>query len=273
MTPIYYYRISKIFLAISIALLFVSIGSVVSVIIVEFPMKLSLTSQGFENFVSYFSFSIKALTATLATFAIWLTLERLSQTERQIEAIMDNNKFNNYSKHQQEFIDYLKETSLFATLNKAEEVSPRVYIAPLYKVYYAENYVDFRPHMKDSVKRDIEVFYRKLDSSKMSTKDCKLESLPIDEIIEMSRIANDNVGELIEPLTENVVFRMKAKYGVAGLTNPPSPLQSMITRFQCLHKIFWTIVFYKNLLAFDGEIRAGGHFHDNYENYTKRLQV
>jgi len=273
MKPKYYSRVSKLFLALSILLFLISIGSAISTIITEYPLKLSINNQGFENIVIYFSFTIRTLTATLATFVIWLTLERLSQTERQIDAIMDNNKFNNYSKHQQEFIDQLKESSLFGYISIAENIAPRVFIAPLYKTYYAESYLDFKPHMKDKIKNDIEVFYKIITSSKMSEQGCNLANYPIDEILEISKSASEHVEELIIPNTETIILKIKMKHGVSGIVNPSSALQSVITRFQCLHKIFWTIAFYSSLLVFDGELRTWGHFQDNHENFMNNLGI
>ena len=195
MKPIYYFRISKLFLVASIALFLLSLVSAISIIITEYPLKLSLNNQGFANFVTYFSFTIKSLTATLATFAIWLTLERLSQTERQIDAMMDNNKFNNYTTHRQEFINHLKESSLFEYMSIAEKVSPHVFITPLYQTYYSESYLDFRPYMKVSIKNKIDTFYNKIINSNMSRKDCDLANYSISEIVEISNAASEDVEE------------------------------------------------------------------------------
>ena len=272
MTPIIYHRISRVFLFLSLALLVVSIGSAISVIVAEFPMRLSLNHQGFESFMIFFGFSIKALTATLATFAIWLTLERLSQTERQINAIVDNNKFNNYSKHLQDFIGYMKDTALFSALYEEEKMAHSIYLAPAYKTYYAETYETFRPRMKDSKRREIDMYYHEITSSVIGSKDCDLSTVPIAEINRISGIASGDVRELIIPLTQKVLSRMQLRY--SSLNMPIQQIQSAKDRFEELHVVSWTFAFYRTLLSFDGEIRGtGGYFQDNFERYENALGV
>jgi hypothetical protein len=272
MKPLYYNRTSKLFLYLSFGLFIFSITTAILVLSAEYPMSPSFNSQGFANFINIFSFPLKLLTASLATFVVWLTLERLAQTERQIDAITDNNKFNNYGKHLQDFIDHLKESSLFVCLYEEEKVTQRGVIAAVYKLYYAETYRDFKPHMKEIFRREIDGFLQELRKSKVSEVDCNLENTSIDEIIRISDMASEHVGELIEPLTQKVVLRIKMRYGILKTQN--QQIQSIINRFQRLHKIYWTIAFYRSLLSFDGTIEGvAGYYYDNYERYTKLLEV
>jgi len=273
MTLIHYRRFSNLILASSIVLFAISIVSTVIIIIAEFPLKLSLNPQGFENFFNYFSFPTKALTATLATFAIWLTLERLSQTERQIDTITDDNKFNNYSKHQQEFVDFMKDVSiLISGICEIEKISPRVYLVPAYKTYFAKTYEEFHPHMTEGARLAIDKFYHEVAKSLIGEKHCDLAKVPFTEITKISSIASGDVRELIIPLTEKVLSRIQLEY--SRINMPVQQIQLAKARFTELHVISSTLAFYRSLLAFDGEFgKDSGSFQDNFEQYENGLGV
>jgi hypothetical protein len=273
MTLNHYRRFSNYFLASSIVLFAISIVSTVFIIIAEFPLKLSLNPQGFENFFSYFSFPMKALTATLATFAVWLTLERLLQTEKQTYAIMDNNQFNNYTKHQQEFVDFMKDVSvLISGICEIEKISPRVYLVPAYKTYFAKTYEEYHHHMNEGARLTIDKFYHEVAKSLIGEKHCDLANVPINEITKISSTASGDVRELIIPLTEKVLSRIQLEY--SRLNMPAQQIQLAKDRFTELHVISSTLAFYRSLLAFDGEFgKDSGSFQDNFEQYENGLGV
>ena len=267
-----YFKLSKIFLGLSIVLLALSITSAICIIIIEFPIKPSFDHQGFENFTIYFSFPLKALTATFATFAIWLTLERMNQTERQINAIADNNKFNNYNKQLQDFLEYMTDTSLFAAIYGIDKTPLRGIIVPLYKIYYAETYETFRPRVKESVKNEIDKFYLEVANSPLAAQNCDFSKLPITEIKKLSSKTSEHVRELIIPLTARIFSRIQSAYTSKSL--PAQTIELTKERMQEFYAISWTLAFYRSLRIFDGQMdTTSGHFQDNFEHYYSNLGV
>jgi hypothetical protein len=244
MTPINYYRVSKVFLFISIAFLIVSLGSTISIIIAEFPVKLSPNSKGFENFVSYFSFPIKAFTATLATFAIWLTLERLSQTERQINEITDNNKFNNYYKHIEGFSRCISEEQLLKFLASTANQEMRSTIMIIHKHYYCDTYKDFVPRVRTEIRKQIQLFTDKLVSSPVVAEDVNLRTIPTTELEPIVALIDGGASTILESAMIELV-----KLATGGHA---SHLGSEHRRFELLSSLFLVNSFYMSLLAFDG---------------------
>lgn len=267
-----YFKLSKTFLALSIGLLVLSITSAICIIVTEFPIKPSFNHQGFENFITYFTFPLKALTAAFATFAIWLTLERMNQTERQINAIADNNKFNNYNKQMQDFLDYMKDTPLFTAIYEIDKTPHRGIIVPLYKIYYAETYETFRPRVKENVKNAIDKFYLEVANSPLAAQNCDLSKVPIAEIKKISTKASQDVRELIVPLTKRIYSRIQSAYTTKGISAEAIELTK--ERMQEFYAISWTLAFYRSLRIFDGQMdTTSGHFQDNFEHYYTNLRV
>ena len=99
--------ISEILLAISIFLFIAFILSTVFICINQPSLSIQLNSAGFTNFLKIYSPSLQIGTSAIVFFTLWLTFERMNQTEKQLNLNQENVKFNNYYRHKEEFSAFL----------------------------------------------------------------------------------------------------------------------------------------------------------------------
>jgi len=132
----------------------ISILSFIIVLIYEgWSREISPTSSGFSELLQLYNFPLKALTATLILFGLWLTIERMKQTDKQIAAITSNNRFNNFYKHRSEF------ESAFENFNFIKK------ILEYHKLHYKNRLippskkVNFSQSFKDKARRFYAAFY------------------------------------------------------------------------------------------------------------------
>jgi len=70
--------------------------SVISNLIEYSSLSFSLKGEAISNMLMVYSTSIKIGTAFFASLAIWLTIQRMKQTDNQIDELIKNNRFNNF---------------------------------------------------------------------------------------------------------------------------------------------------------------------------------
>lgn len=78
-------------------------------IIVNTPLSWSFDADGFNGFLSTFSFPLKLIAGYLAVVGFISLNHRSEQTSRQIALTEENQKFTNYFKHREEFVVHCAE--------------------------------------------------------------------------------------------------------------------------------------------------------------------
>lgn len=78
-------------------------------IIINTPLSWSFDADGFNGFLSTFSFPLKLIAGYLAVVGFISLNHRSEQTSRQISLTEENQKFTNYFKHREEFAVYCGE--------------------------------------------------------------------------------------------------------------------------------------------------------------------
>lgn len=119
-----YFNPNESFLSLKILWAVVAIHFFLAAIVTFFicmntPLKLDLSSTGFNSFISIFRFPLSILALIIPIVALLAANHRSEQTKEQIRVSNNQNLFQNYYKHLEEFIKYSE-----AQNNKALQ-SPR----------------------------------------------------------------------------------------------------------------------------------------------------
>ena len=169
---------SNILITISTSLLVLSILSTI-VIAYTIHLSFSFTKEGFELLLNIYKTPINFITASLATFVIWLTLERMKQSDKQLALYSENNRFNNYFKHREEFYKYLNNTKSVLDCSNIDESTIRKSANELYSMFYNENYQNFTPELNENGKSIIKKMKNELSNSSFNA--LKFKFLEIDQ--------------------------------------------------------------------------------------------
>lgn len=252
-----YQIFSKAFLIISIILFIAFVFSSILIIINKTPSHLQLDSIGFANFLKIFAPSLQIGASSIIIFTLWLTLERMKQTQVNIT-------FNNYYKHKEEFIVFLKKMPFFDVIEKQSQFELEVLLPPIYSYFFNKSYKDFEPSLNSKAKKEINNFIQKIKESSVSILNYNLENAPIDELKKLSELINQTIEPICAIYTETEVITVRQycmKFG-------GRPIKSVEERFNLLSNLFWTISLYEDILSFDGTHQSlRGNFALNFINY------
>lgn len=131
-----------------------------------------LSSNGWKHFTDLFDFPLKALAIVILLFTIWVTLERTIMTDRSIDVMTENNKFNNFFTHRKEFSQYFLESEIISILVNSSQRSAQEIINQLYAAFYTDRYQNFNPEInRGGIKLISEInkfFYDNRDSLEYS---------------------------------------------------------------------------------------------------------
>jgi hypothetical protein len=222
--------------------------------------------DGLVHFFSIYDIPMKLLGAAFATFVLWVTLGRVIQTERQIDAMTDNNKFNNYYKHMDEFLKFLSSISLISEYCKRQGVDPRMVFVPAYKSYYYDNYRLFEPRINGGARRTIDKFTETVKTSPLNQPQTQLESISSAELLPISRMADEVISAIVSSMTSGYIPSVQQFLRSAGLN--VGPIETEVERFELIQLIYWVNSFYRSLMAFDGTAEEPTEqFAENYRNY------
>jgi len=78
-----------------------------------------------------------------------MTAERMKQTQDQIMAIVENNRFNNFFRHREEFIKYLSSQRFMINLAKYSDQNMNDLLLTYHGMYFSKNYENFKPKLED----------------------------------------------------------------------------------------------------------------------------
>lgn len=229
------------------------------------PLSLDLSRDGINNFINIFNPSFEIGAVLLALFIIWLTFERMNQTEKRIRQTQeqlriseDNNKFNNYFKHREEFIEYFKTTSFYDYLIN---INANFQITHIYKKLYYENYNNFRPALNENSKNKIDYFLNKVKNSTINRPHFNLSKSQAPELIEIIRNNFSYIKDLFIEVNEREKEIVKEKSESENIFR---------TNTVCfyINEIYWAVKFFESIKMFDGEnILSLSNFENNYLKY------
>jgi len=252
---------SKIFLLMSIILFIAFIFSSISIFINRTPSHIQLDSVGFSNILNIFSPSLQIGASSIVIFTLWLTLERMKQTQENIT-------FNNYYKHKEEFILFLKKMPFFDTIENQSKFEVDVLLPPIHSYFFNKSYKDFEPRLNPKSKNEIDHFITKIKGSSLSISNQNLESISIDELKKLSELSNQTIEPICAIYTEIELTTVRQHFVAVG----GRPINLVEERFKLLSNLFWTISLYEDILSFDGISQSErANFTLNYRNYRTSI--
>ena len=265
-----YYLISMVIGFFAIIMFLFSCFSTFTIFINQPTIKLQFDKNGYENFYAIYSFPIKMAVATFAIMATWLTLRRMIQTERQLEIISDNNRFNNYYKHIEEFLKYMVKSEFIGRISSVSPFNFQKTLILVYQSFYYKNYRNFSPSINFEKYISINKFLSLLKYSIYCIKDMDFHQIPLFQLSTLDIPIDPCILDLIIPLVE---------YDCKNIDNllisRQSPEESRtveVEKFKAIITYLYAESFYSDILAFDGKdyIRSQT-FLENYELYKAKL--
>lgn len=274
-----YYKYASWFtFIVMILLLCTACYTSIRICITETPLEFSPNKAGFQLFFNIFDIPIKLSVAAFAVFAGWVTLGRVTQTERQLtqtirqlEVMSDNNKFNNYYKHIDEFIKFMEKDILFSMLSKIKMlIDTRSILLPLYKRYYYVLYKDFVPCINQATKDYTTSLLTTIRSSVFNVPNTDFSTLKLAQIEPLAEQIDETIKTLVEPIIEQSAPHIHSY--LLTLQMSPSQIQTELEKFRLISIVYWASSFYTTLLMFEGiEHQISEPFSINYGEYIDFL--
>lgn len=215
-------------------------------------------SEGINNFLNYYSISIKFFTALFALIVIWVTLERLSQTdkrllqaEKQMDLISDNNRFNNFIVHKKEFNEFFGNKEYIENFEKDEKTSSDNILSLLYGAIYYDSYKDFVPNVNHQFNQQIDKISNEIEKLyEIVLSDDQFQDLTI-KIIKIKIKINIHLKSLVsswdQPNTAVMQIYGETKYRISG-----ADLNQYIRFISGLKDLYCIIRIYEDIKLFEG---------------------
>ncbi len=216
-----------------------------------------------------------------ASLAIWLTIERMMQTGKQIDEITKNNTFNNFFKHREEF---KKEFSLNHFFIDVSELTGRDIdrdIRILYNLFYYQSPSIFKPHLNIDSKNKINKFLKMINTSELDKEGYNIEDYDSQEL---KKISNENF-EQISKITTSINSNLAEQFKKAPKKHNGN-IKIELMRFGKLNELYLSGMLYQSLFQFDGSTeRVLENFEKNFKDFrgkfdyddvrrsTKKMQI
>ncbi len=263
-------KFSGFFKWLSIVLLVSSFFVLLLNIISEWAFPPQLNIIGVENIFIKYEPTIKIFTYFLGTFAIWLTLSRMLQTKDQITLIEENNRFNNYFKHRDQFIAQFKDNIFFKEYENLAKRSAEPDLMNFYNTFYYKSHHNFTPFMNKTSTAFIDKFINAVEKSKINIENTDLNGIAVDELIQLSNLNYADVRKYTTAMNCYLTPQMRTRMEHNG--DDRNTITTKSTKFIYMNELFWSGVLYKSLKAFDGmEKFAWDYFPVNFINYREEV--
>jgi len=255
-----YLTISKITFFISICLITIAIISFFWTLITVGRFYIDITSEGWNGFLNYYSPQLKIAGVGLAFFIIWMTAERMKQTQDQIRSIVENNRFNNFYKHRDEFIKHLSSQQFMVNIAKYSDFNLNDLLLTYHRMFYTSRYENFSPEIHSSKLEDIKEFCGALNDEKVLNYNLEEYIVSGDSTLSISKPAEFylETNKAFSFLIENDTILRKW-----FSTNSTSRYA-----IQELCQLYYTYRIYMNIIAFSGEKYSGYVFPQFIANLT-----
>jgi hypothetical protein len=241
-----------------------TIGSFLIVLIDKVPTPM-VSASGLVGFFIIFEYPIKITTGLIALLAILLTAMRMEQTQKQIDILDDNNRFNNFYKHREEFEKAFKEFPLLKSLIQYEQYhqkNRRIAIdekAQLLgnklvssaKVFYADwyykDYTKFSTNFNPDIMRKINNINKVLNSLPITVKENGNKE------INFERTSDENLNNIIKEYPSSITiftthFTLIDKLELLADRKTVSDY----SYFQKLNIVYWGLLFFSQLMNNQG---------------------
>jgi len=201
-------------------------------------------NEGFKNLIIYFNSAIQVGTVLLITLTICFTIYRMNQTKAQIDQMIDNNRFNNYYKHREEFVKFFQDNKLFQKLAEAYGYTLNQLLLEYYKIYYYKRDEEFQKRIKPSTLQAIEDFFAIVRISGIDSEN----DLDLSEL-DLSDVSKPNGNYMYHYLE---IKKLIDGFNVLIKTNlNMSDYQILI--FSELLDIYYNYLIILDILSFDGQ--------------------
>lgn len=180
-----YQTISKAVFYFSLGLMTIALTSFVYTLIFISRIYIDFSSQGWNDFLDNYSPQLKIAGVGLALFALWMTTERMRQTQDQIKAITDNNRFNNFFKHREEFIKYFGSKKYIVELAKNSIELLDTHLLRIYEHFFYNTYTDFTTSLNSYARKHCYFFLNTLNDSNLNQKDVDISIIDQSSIREI----------------------------------------------------------------------------------------
>ncbi|MBX3006949.1 MAG: hypothetical protein KF816_02875 [Melioribacteraceae bacterium] len=264
-----YYKIfSTVLLILSVIMLVVFIVSSYFIFINQPSLTWQPDSVGFSYFLKIFSPSIQIGTSSIVFFTLWLTFERMRQTQNQLDITLKNIAFNNYYKHKEEFSSFLNKMPFFAFLKKHSQIEVETLFPAIYSYFFNKSYKNFEARLNSKSRDEINNFIAEIKKSPISIVNQDLEQISIEEIKKLSELINRTIEPICSINTEIEVVTVRQHFMEVG----GKPLKLVEERFKLLNNLFWAISLYEDFLAFDGIYQSErANFALNFAKYRATI--
>jgi hypothetical protein len=235
-------------------------------------MQWSFNTEGLNNLYTLSETPIKFFVGSFAVFAAWLTLGRMEQTERQLEITTDNNKFTNYYRHTQEYLNFFMKEPIFIELKKynALMVDPQILLLALYRQYYYATYTLFVPHCNPQMHEYINSFRTGVRDSVLNRVGVDFSKLQSNDIPSIENISDRAFIQIVESLCRTSLPHIQRHLKTLGM--PPKQINEEAVKFFSISVFFWLDSFYYSILVFDGDMGTTlDNLADNYGEYIRYL--
>jgi len=259
---------SVVLLVISVIMFFVFVLSSIFISINQPSLSIQLDSVGFSNFLQIYSPSLKIGASSIVFFTVWLTFQRMRQTQKQLDITQENVTLNNYYKHKEEFIQFLNKTSLFMFIKKKSPFDAEVFMPAIYSYFFNKSYKGFEPRLNPKSKIEINNFITEIKKSSISNVSQDLEQVSIEEIKRLSQLINRTIEPICSIYTEDQIITIRMRFSKVS----SRPIKLVEERFKLLNNLFWTILLYEDFLAFDGIYQSErASFALNFTHYAATI--
>lgn len=212
-------------------------------------IQLDFSQEGFTFFFDLFDFPVKLLTAGAVLFGLWLTIERMKQTEKQIDSIVSNNRFNNFYKHKEEFVNFMLNRQVFTQFPSNKHANIKNYTVMIYNLAYSTNPEEFSGKIKKEFKNKGIRTLAEIGSY-FSNKE-QLRHLDIKEIdLFLNKIHFAPFGELNSLIDERLDESIPILISAHIDSFDPDKFEAI---YKILKKLSFFADFFNSMLAFSGE--------------------
>lgn len=204
--------------------------------------------KGISNILLIFDTPIKISVASLAILTIWMTLERMKQTQSQLEELSSNNRFNNYFVHKKEFIAEFKDNKLFVEFVEITNKDVSIELKNIYNEVYYKSPNTFEPQINSNTAEKINKLLFMMNAIGLNDKECDLKSISNSDLF---KITSENILPIklmITSIHSKLIPKMREASNIYGVNKS----KRNYTHFILLNELFFSFVFYDALLRFDG---------------------
>lgn len=178
-----YFRISRILFYASVSFICASFLSFFWTLIISSRIYFDPSSNGLKEFVSYYQPQIALAGVGIALFALWITSERMKQTKEQIDVMADNNKFNNFFKHRENFIAYFCQNKFLIEIAKGGKKDIQKVAMEYYEYFFYKSYSDFRTTLNDDAFNNCVDIGDKIESSSVYLETVSISEMKVSEVL------------------------------------------------------------------------------------------